>query len=114
MRYRREVRASLFFLLAACACSSSGLVATFDGGADAADDAAIEQPSDGTLPPHPKSLPFSYARPENGAPIDAATISAKTDELLDLLTKSRYFGFVDERVHGWPEFDPKKRYWYDV
>jgi hypothetical protein len=90
-------------------CGSSG-PATPDGGADA----APELPPDGSVPPHPKSLPFSYTRPENGTPIDQATIDAKTDELLDLLTKTRYFGFLDERVHGWPESDPQKRFWYGV
>jgi hypothetical protein len=98
-------------LLTACSQSSSNVV---DAGIDANDAGAMEAPPDGSLPPHPKTLPFTYTRPENGTPIDAATISAKTDELLDLLTKTRYFGFVDERVHGWPESDPKKRYWYGV
>ncbi len=84
-----------------------------DGGsADVASDASAEAPPDGSLPVHPKSLPFPYTRPEAGTPVDPATIDAKTDELIDLLTKTRYFGFVDERVHGWPESDPEKRYWY--
>jgi hypothetical protein len=94
-------------LLFACSPSSP---ATNDGGADA----APELPPDGSLPAHPKTLPFTYTRPENGAPIDQATIDAKTDELIELLTKTRYFGFVDERVHGWPESDPAKKFWYGV
>jgi hypothetical protein len=81
---------------------------------DAGTDAAPETPPNGSLPPHPKTLPFSYTRPENGAPIDQATIDAKTDELIEVLTKTRYFGFVDERVHGWPEEDPQNRFWYGV
>lgn len=63
-------------------------------------------------PSAPQDLPFVYTRPENGTPISQTDIDAKTDELIDLLTQSRYFGFVDERVHGWPESDPQKRYWY--
>ena len=107
------MRASIALVsLLACACGTSS-PASPDAGADAGD-AAIEAPPDGALPPHPKALPFTYTRPERGAPIDAATVSAKTDVLLDLLAKSRYFGFVDERVHGWPESDPKKRFWYGV
>lgn len=92
------------------ACSGGGS-APPDAG-DAAPEDAGEAPPDGSVPPHPKSLPFSYTRPESGAPVDAATISAKTDELIDLLVRTRYFGFVDERVHGWPESDPQKRFWY--
>jgi len=90
------------------ACSPPGAVP------DAGGDAAPEAPPDGSLPAHPKWLPFSYTRPESGTPIDQATIEAKTDELIDLLTKTRWFGFVDERVHGWPEEDPQKRFWYGV
>jgi hypothetical protein len=75
-------------------------------------DGAPELPPDGSVPAHPKGLPFPYTRPEKGAPIAQAAIDAKTDALLDLLTRTRYFGFVDERVHGWPESDPEKRYWY--
>jgi len=41
-------------------------------------------------PAHPKTLPFTYTRAENGAPI------------IELLTKTRYFGFVQQR------------FWYSV
>lgn len=97
-------------LLAIAACSQTPTDVPADGG----DSGVMESPPDGSLPAHPKSLPFAHTRPENGAPIDAAIISAKTDVLIDLLTKTRYFGFVDERVHGWPESDAKKRFWYGV
>jgi hypothetical protein len=97
--------------LAIAACSQTPQVGPVDAGDEGM---TMEAPPDGSLPTHPKSLPFAYTRAENGTPIDAATISAKTDVLLDLLTKTRYFGFVDERVHGWPESDPKKRFWYGV
>ena len=103
------VRAFLLLSIALVACSPSAQTPT-----DAGSDAAPETPPDGSVPPHPKTLPFTYTRPENGTPIDQATIDAKTDELLDLLAKTRYFGFLDERVHGWPESDPQKRFWYGV
>jgi hypothetical protein len=102
------VRRAVCLLALTLACSPSSDTT------DAGPDAAPELPPDGSLPAHPKSLPFSYTRPESGAPIDQATIDQKTDELLDLLTKTRYFGFLDERVHGWPESDPQKRFWYGV
>ena len=92
----------------ACKSGSSSPAAPDDAGADA----TPEAPPDGTLPQHPKTLPFAYTRPEKGAPIAQADIDAKTDELLDLLTKTRYFGFVESRVHGWPESDPDKHFWY--
>jgi hypothetical protein len=98
------------FFMASCmlalACGQSA------GVTDAGADAAPELPPTGAVPDHPKSLPFAYTRPEAGTPIDQTTIDQKTDELLDLLTKTRYFGFVDERVHGWPESDPAKHFWY--
>ncbi len=98
-----------FLAIVLLACSSSPPPDTSDAG-----DAASELPPDGSLPAHPKSLPFTFTRPENGTPIDQATIDAKTDELLDLLTKTRWLGFMDERVHGWPESDAQKRFWYGV
>ncbi|HSO35851.1 MAG TPA: hypothetical protein VLT33_25150 [Labilithrix sp.] len=57
-------------------------------------------------------LPFPYARPPAGAPVSAAELTAITDTFIDLLTKTRYFDVLDERVHGWPRSDPQKRYWY--
>ncbi len=102
-------RVAVFALALACGSSQSN---PSDAGTDA--DAAPELPPDGSVPPHAKTLPFSYTRPENGTPIDQAAIDQKTDELLDLLAKTRYFGFVDERVHGWPESDPQKKFWYGV
>ena len=100
-------------VLAACGCGKSSQAAP-GSDADAGFDAGPELPPDGSVPLHPKSLPFTYTRPESGTPIDQATIDQKTDELIDLLTKTRYFGFVSERVHGWPESDPQKRFWYGV
>jgi hypothetical protein len=101
---------SLWLALSAASCSSQKSASPND--ADAGDAAPPEAPADGSLPPHSKTLPFAYTRPEHGTPIAQADIDARTDELLDLLTKTRYFGFVSERVHGWPESDPEKRFWY--
>lgn len=108
----RRLAIAIVGVLAALGCSGDGTLSTSDAGADSGAPDAGESPPDGRVLPHPKALPFSYTRPENGTPIDASAISAKTDVLLDLLTRSRYFGFVDERTHGWPESDPKKRFWF--
>ncbi len=96
-----------------CAVALVACVAPGDGASvDAGADAAPELPPDGSVPPHPKALPFPYTRPEKGTPVSQADIEARTDELIDLLTRSRYFGMLRERVHGWPESDPQKRFWY--
>jgi hypothetical protein len=62
--------------------------------------------------PPPSALPFTYTRPDVGAPLTPAELAAATDELIALLTDTRYFDVVDERVHGLPESDPQKRFWY--
>lgn len=100
----------------ACSSAENAAPAPADGGADApvtdAGADAPEAPPDGTLPPHAKSLPWTYTRPEDGAPLTAQETSDVTDVYLDLLTKTHYFDFLDTRVHGWPESDPQGRYWY--
>lgn len=97
---------------AAAGTGSSGGAAGTGGSAGAAGAGGSEAPPDGTLPSHPSSLPFSYTRPDQGTPVSEAEVAAATDQLLDLLTQTRYFDFIDERVHGWPESDPQGRYWY--
>jgi hypothetical protein len=57
-------------------------------------------------------LPFTYTRTSVGTPVSAADLTAITDKYIDLLKKTRYFDVLDERVHGWPQSDSKKRYWY--
>jgi hypothetical protein len=57
-------------------------------------------------------LPFPYTRPAVGAPVSASELTTATDRYLELLKKTRYFDVLDERVHGWPQSDPKQRYWY--
>jgi hypothetical protein len=47
-----------------------------------------------------------------GTPLTQAELEAFTDAYLALLDGVRYFEFVEERVHGWPESDPQGRYWY--
>ncbi len=115
---RRSVLGTVAVFLAATACSASDApsATATDGGTDAAigdaaDDAALPPP-DGTLPPHATSLPWSYTRPEDGAPLGAQEVSDVTDVFLDLLTRTHYFDFIDRRVHGWPESDPAGGYWY--
>lgn len=69
-------------------------------------------PTDGSLAEHPRSLPFAYTRPDVGEAIAPAERTAATDQFLELLDKTRYFRFIDDRAHGWPESDPQGRYWY--
>ena len=60
----------------------------------------------------PAGLPFPYLRPDVGTPVTASELQDVTDVYLDLLTRTRYFDVLDERVHGWPQSDPQHRYWY--
>src|SRR5262249_36196580 len=69
-------------------------------------------PSDGTLPNHPRSLPFDLERSDVGQPVSAGEVATATDQFLQLLERTRYFHLVDDRVHGWPESDPAGHYWY--
>ncbi len=65
-----------------------------------------------SLGAHPKSLPFIVKPADDG---DALTDDERvefTDRFAALLHSIRYFDFLDERVYGWPESDPEKRYWY--
>jgi len=57
-------------------------------------------------------LPFELVRDPEGEPIDPAVRTEVTQRYLDLLDEIRYFDFVGERVHGWPQSDPDGRYWY--
>ncbi len=87
------------------------------GGADSAtttdasvvDAGADAEPTSG--PPN-VALPVSFSRNDVGTPLTSTEISTATDELIALLKDLRYFDFVDERVHGWPETDPAHGYWY--
>src|SRR6185503_13293637 len=53
--------------------------------------------------PHPKTLPFSYTRPQSGTPESADELTMATDAFVDLFQKTNYFGAIDDRVHGWPK-----------
>ncbi len=64
------------------------------------------------LPTAPLALPFTLDRVAEGAPVTAAELASMTDLYLDMLTKTRYFEALADRVHGWPSADPKKRYWF--
>lgn len=84
-----------------------------EGGVDAAG-AVVEAGGDGapSAGPPPSSLPVNYQRPDVGTPLTAAELATATDELVALLKDTRYFDFVDERVHGWPKTDPNQGYWW--
>ena len=97
-------------------------------GDDAVEDVTTDSPPDmidvdedwGTGPiddrarpgPHPKELPFTYTRPEEGTPLTPEELASFTQRYLELLEHTNYFDFVDGRVHGVPETDPGGRYWY--
>ncbi len=53
--------------------------------------------------PPPSSLPVTYTRPDVGTPLTPAELAAATDQLLALLSDTRWLDVVDERVHGWPK-----------
>lgn len=130
----------VFTACAFAACSSDGGTADTIGGSDSKDaggssardggsatDAASASdaatPSDASVtdapadaepssgPPNVK-LPVTFSRNDVGTPLTASELGAATDELIALLKDLRYFDFVDERVHGWPETDPAHGYWY--
>ncbi len=77
--------------------------------ADGGNDGADAGPK-GPIGPPPSALPVSYTRPDVGAPVSQAELDAATDDLIALLEDTRYFDFVDERIHGWPQTAPG--YWY--
>ncbi len=62
--------------------------------------------------PPPSQLPFVYDRPDVGTPVPQSEVEALTDRYLELLADIRYFDFLQERIHGWPESDPQQGYWY--
>lgn len=66
----------------------------------------------GTLGPPPSILPVTYQRADVGFPISPAELQAATDELIAILKDTRYFEFLEERVHGWPKTDPNGGYWW--
>jgi hypothetical protein len=69
-------------------------------------------PDAGQSGPPASRLPFSYTRTDVGTPVAAQDLAAVTDLYLEILDKTRYFESLDDRVHGWPEGDPQKRFWY--
>ncbi len=57
-------------------------------------------------------LPVSYTRPDVGTAVSPAELAAATDELIALLKDTRYYDFLDERLHGWPETHPQGGFWW--
>lgn len=60
------------------------------------------------------SAQFKYERNDQGTPISEAERQKATDELIALLKQLPFFDFVDGRIHGVPESDPKSSYWWGV
>lgn len=129
---RRAAPYVVVSLLAVVACTTAASSDATDApGADAGtnetdavgskDDAAVAPVGDaGTADadagpldgPPPSILPVTYQRPDVGTPLTQAELQTATDELIALLKDTRYFDFVDERVHGWPKTDPNGGYWW--
>jgi hypothetical protein len=121
---------ALFAAFAACnATGDANHAAQADdagtSGSDVADAARTDGSADGdggdrdagevnpTSGPPPSILPVSYQRADVGTPVSAAELQLATDELIALLADTRYFDFVDERVHGWPRTSPDDgSYWW--
>jgi hypothetical protein len=82
------------------------------GGGAGGTGGSAELPPTGELPDHPHELPFDYSRPDVGAPLSAAEISAATAQYLEILGGTRWFDTVAHRAHGWPATDPEERYFY--
>jgi hypothetical protein len=92
--------------------TSSGGGGTGDAGGSGGSGGMAEPPPTGKLPEHARTLPFAYTRPDAGTALTPAEISAATQQYLEVLQGTRWFETVAQRAHGWPETDPKKRYWY--
>lgn len=62
--------------------------------------------------PDVPAQPFALKRADKGTSLTADDLKSFTANYLKMLQKTRYFSFVSERMHGWPESDPQKRFWY--
>ncbi|MEK6607687.1 MAG: hypothetical protein AABZ30_08510, partial [Myxococcota bacterium] len=101
------MRARPLAFVVALSCSDGGIASAPTDGGGAPLDGGNAQADAGA-----KGLPFAFTRPENGEPLSGEELAAATDVYLELLEGTRYFDFMDERVHGWPESDSQGRYWY--
>lgn len=59
-----------------------------------------------------KADPIRFNRVDFGNPISEIERMVATDELIALLKDTRYFDFIDSRVHGSPESDKSKPFWW--
>ncbi len=116
-------RAALATMLLTLACSPGAAPTPRDGGPDdalAPSDAPTPGRDGGSRPPtptgvfpsHTRVLPFDYSRPDVGAPLTSTELGDATDHYLALLDRTRWFDYMEDRVHGWPESAPGGRYWY--
>ncbi len=73
---------------------------------DAGRDAGPPPPpsATGVFPAHDRA-PFAWDRPDQGAPVPRADVTAATDQVLDLLARTDWLDLVADRAHGWPESD---------
>lgn len=119
----KSPRIAISLVVCALGCGPGGSTAGTDAGVpeDAATpldagpgrDAGSRPPTPtGTFPPHEHALPFDYTRPDVGTPVGASELADVTDHYLALLDRTRWFDYMENRVHGWPESAPGGRYWY--
>lgn len=55
---------------------------------------------------------INFERGDKGVPISESEREQATDELISLLKDTKYFDFVDSRIHGSPESDSSKPFWW--
>lgn len=110
------MRSAPLLLLFALACDTG---TPTDAGLDApvarrdtGGDAGPPPTPTGRFPDHPRTLPFTFERPDVGTPVTDAERTAITEQYLDLLTRIGFFDQIEHRAHGWPESDARGRYWY--
>lgn len=58
------------------------------------------------------STQINFERLDKGVPITQVERQHATDRLIAILKKTSYFDYVDSRVHGIPESDSSKPYWW--
>lgn len=128
MRYRATPPTLLSFVSLVAACSGvasdpstpaqqGNTPTVIDAGVPTESRPSVDASMDAPAPaapkgPPPSALPFSFQRPDVGSPLTPSELETATDELIALLRDTSYFDFVDSRVHGWPETDPARGYWY--
>jgi hypothetical protein len=53
-----------------------------------------------------------FTRPDKGVPVTEAERQKATEDIISILKNTQYFDFGSSRIHGWPENDPTKKFWW--